>query len=83
MTYGNEYPRVNSHSADSAIVLWSQHVFDANGNLIGEALTVANTRVDSRVAVYDDADRQVQVIDAAGNATHMEYDPTGNLIGIW
>ncbi|MBC2731947.1 DUF6531 domain-containing protein, partial [Thiobacillus sp.] len=65
--------------ATDALGHWRDYSFDANGNLIGEALTVANARVDSRVAVYDDADRQVQVIDAAGNATRMEYDPAGNL----
>ena len=65
--------------ATDALGHWRDYSFDANGNLINEALTVANARVDSRVAVYDDADRQVQVIDAAGNATRMEYDPAGNL----
>ncbi|MHB1260034.1 MAG: hypothetical protein ACYCY4_16990, partial [Thiobacillus sp.] len=68
--------------ATDALGHWRDYSFDANGNLINEALTVANARVDSRVAVYDDADRQVQVIDAAGNATRMEYDPAGNLARI-
>ncbi len=58
--------------ATDALGHWRDYQYDANGNLINEALTVANARVDSRVAVYDDADRQVQVIDAAGNATRME-----------
>ena len=39
------------------------------GNTLGEALIVSNARVDANVAVYDAADRQIQVIDAAGNAT--------------
>ena len=68
--------------ATDALGQWRDYQHDANGNVIGEALTVGNTRVDSRVAVYDDADRQVQVIDAAGNATYMEYDPAGNLARI-
>ncbi|MES2369766.1 MAG: RHS repeat-associated core domain-containing protein [Pseudomonadota bacterium] len=68
--------------ATDALGHWRDYSFDANGNLINEALTVANARVDSRVAVYDDADRQVQVIDAAGNASRMEYDPAGNLARI-
>ncbi|WP_298609873.1 RHS repeat-associated core domain-containing protein [uncultured Thiobacillus sp.] len=68
--------------ATDALGHWRDYSFDANGNLIGEALTVANARVDSRVAVYDDADRQIQVIDAAGSATRMEYDPAGNLARI-
>jgi RHS repeat-associated protein len=61
---------------------WRDYQYDANGNVIGESLTVSNARVDSSVAVYDDADRQIQVIDAAGNATRMEYDPAGNLARI-
>ncbi len=68
--------------ATDALGHWRDYQYDANGNLINEALTVANARVDSRVAVYDDADRQVQVINAAGNATRMEYDPAGNLARI-
>jgi len=64
--------------ATDALGHWRDYQYDANGNLINEALTVANARVDSRVAVYDDADRQVQVINAAGNATRMEYDPAGS-----
>lgn len=82
---------INRNSADrdaeytsswNALGQWRDFAFDANGNPIEETLTVNNARIDSASAVYDGADRRVQSLDAAGNATAWELDARGNPLSV-
>jgi len=56
--------------------------YDANGNPMGESLTVGNTLLDQRSASYDLSDRKVQGLDAGGFVTAYQYDAAGNVLTI-
>ena len=60
--------------------------YDANGNPVGERLTLTlsgiPTLVDSRAARYDEADRLLARTDAGGNVTAYTYDPAGNVLTV-
>lgn len=60
--------------------------FDANGNTVGQSLTIStagvSTLVDSSSSRYDDSDRVIQSLDAGGFATAFTYDAAGNVLTI-
>ncbi|RTL29129.1 MAG: type IV secretion protein Rhs [Burkholderiales bacterium] len=60
--------------------------FDANGNAVGQSLTISiagvSTLVDSSSSRYDDSDRVIQSLDAGGFATAFTYDAAGNVLSI-
>jgi len=58
----------------------------ANGNLIGETLTVtvngAGERVDTTAAIFDFSDRKIMSINAGGGVSAFQYDAAGNVVKI-
>jgi RHS repeat-associated protein len=68
--------------ATDALGYWRDYAYDANGNAVGDSLTVNSKLVDSNSAIYDGADRRIQALDAAGNASQWTYDSRGNVLNV-
>ncbi len=60
--------------------------YDANGNPVGQELTVFENGVptlkDQRAAIFDYSDRPSIVVDAGGNVSSYQYDAAGNVIKV-
>jgi len=79
-----DIPELNSipNSADMSTFT---RVYDGNRNLIALIDGADNTgdgRPEVTTYLYDGFDRQVSVIDAIGNQSFTQYDPTGNVVRV-
>jgi RHS repeat-associated protein len=80
------YHLVVAYQATDRLGQLRTYQFDANGNAVGQSLTVSingsSTQVDSSSTRYDDSDRAIQSQDAGGFATAFTYDAAGNVLTV-